>query len=297
MSSALLSPTEPFKLRGASGHDDGASVVCIVLDVNPSSWRQRFETSASAAYEQTIESICVFVRAMLLSHWPVSLDLTVMCTAPGAPFLFRSQEPSFASGVIDQLPYNVGPRIRRALADLSSGDVGRAGRQCSITGALSRALCYVRQRRKAFASALARRSNGSVDARIICVHVDNTDNYAEYIPFMNAVFAAQKEHILIDAVALSAILAPPSPAAAAAAAEVVAAADPASEDVSSEDLPSLLSQACRMTNGLFSKAVPASLLQILIVRFCSHFTVFALFTLLSVLCSASTTPGSEHVRC
>ena len=290
----LLSPTEPFKLRGASGHDDGASVVCIVLDINPSSWKQRFEASAGAAYEQTIESICVFVRAMLLSHWPVSLDLTVMCTAPGAPFLFRSQEPTNASGVIDQLPCNVGPRIRRALTDLASRNVNEPGKQCSVTGALSRALCYVRQRRKAFASALARRSNGTVDARIVCVHVDNTDNYAEYIPFMNAVFAAQKEHILIDAVALSADLTPPAPV------DVVAAADPAAEDVSSEDLPSLLSQASRMTNGLFSKTVPASLLQIFIVC-CPPWHSQDVFCFISfvvvVTYSASIILVNEHVRC
>lgn len=269
MSLQLLDRAEPFALAGAAGHDDGASVVCVVLDIAPGAWRARFGAAAAAALETTVDALCAFVRAMLLSHWPVSLDLSVLCTAPGAPFLYRSR----AGARTAQIPRDVATRLRTALAEATvnaakaagttATSTSTTGAHCSLTGALGRALCYALRRRQALAGAIAARSTGAVDARIVCLRVAGADDYAEYVPFMNAVFAAQRDEVTIDAVALA-----PPPAAPTAPLLATASAPSTPDDA----LPSLLSQATRMTAGVYSSSTPAALLETLLVCFYVSFS-------------------------
>lgn len=305
MSSQLLDRTEPFALTSAAGHDDGASAVCVVLDIGPGAWHDGFGAGAAAAYETTVDALCAFVRAMLLSHWPVSLDLSVVCTAPGAPFLLRSRGGARSA----QLPRDVAPRLRSALGDATAAAAAATAAgtaHCSLTGALSRALCHVRRRRRELAAALAPRSKGAVDARLVCLRVAGADDYAEYVPFMNAVFAAQKEDVTIDAVAIATPPPQQAPPPVPLLSPVPVPVPAAPEDA----LPSLLSQAAHMTAGVFTTATPAALLETLLVcRFPPPFPSPSLFPCvpspLSHTCgvlfcfwdSAAATQGSGGVGC
>ncbi|KAL6830481.1 TFIIH subunit Tfb4/p34 [Trichoderma sp. SZMC 28015] len=234
--------------------DNSPSLLSIVLDTNPRAWAA-LDSSLSLA--QAISNILVFVnahlafsntnqvaviaahvnRAVWLYPTPQSPSATTatkdhsgdvqMQDVPAetnAPSNSANKYPQFA-----QIESSVFSSIQTLMAETTVQDLDQVTTQ--LSGALTLALCRINKAAQALSSSDTTISNAApvnsaapppVKGRIVVISVSDSEP-SQYIPTMNAVFAAAHNQVAIDTISL--------------------AGD-----------STFLQQACFNTNGIFLKA-------------------------------------------
>lgn len=234
--------------------DNSPSLLSIVLDTNPRAWAA-LDSSLSLA--QAISNILVFVnahlafsntnqvaviaahvnRAVWLYPTPQSPSITTaakdhsgdvqMQDVPAetnAPSASANKYPQFA-----QIESSVFSSIQTLMAETTVQDLDQVTTQ--LSGALTLALCRINKAAQALSSSDTTISNAApvnstapppVKGRIVVISVSDSEP-SQYIPTMNAVFAAAHNQVAIDTISL--------------------AGD-----------STFLQQACFNTNGIFLKA-------------------------------------------
>lgn len=221
----------------------GASINVIVLDITPQTWLK----AGADALQSVVGSVAGYCRSLLLMN--SAAEIAVVAAYPGAAdFIWISSSPAPSSGpvqtkgstrffpsstetrVVDKdaavsfVSYTddktfsatseLEERLRESVAKLGSSLM--AGEKAespfpSLDIALSKALCFINRKRVDF-DTLARNIHvflsSPVEARVLCVCASQDCN-AQYVPFMNAVFAAQKDKVPIDTCFLK-MVSPPS---------------------------------------------------------------------------------------
>ncbi|KAL6806124.1 TFIIH subunit Tfb4/p34 [Trichoderma sp. SZMC 28012] len=234
--------------------DNAPSLLSIVLDTNPRAWAA-LDSSLSLA--QAISNILVFVnahlafsntnqvaviaahvnRAVWLYPTPQSPSTTTaakdhsgdiqMQDVPAetnVPSASANKYPQFA-----QIESSVFSSIQTLMAETTVQDLDQVTTQ--LSGALTLALCRINKAAQALSSSDTTISNAApvnstapppVKGRIVVISVSDSEP-SQYIPTMNAVFAAAHNQVAIDTISL--------------------AGD-----------STFLQQACFNTNGIFLKA-------------------------------------------
>ncbi|XP_025089262.1 general transcription factor IIH subunit 3-like isoform X2 [Pomacea canaliculata] len=218
-----------------------SSLLVLVIDVNPVWWGQRTEIEDNQLQLcECVDTALVFANShLMLSHMN---KLAVIAThTDRSHFLYPSRKKDISSeGGGDAMAttsakhdgkYEVFSQVdevvRREIKYLISQNLeGEVAPDCIIAGALCMALCYINSLEKECPM------GEKLSSRILVLK-GAEDNPSQYMNFMNAVFTAQKQNVVIDACVL-------------------------------ENDSGLLQQACDITGGIYLK-VPqeAGLLQYL----------------------------------
>ncbi|KAK5997302.1 General transcription and DNA repair factor IIH subunit tfb4 [Cladobotryum mycophilum] len=224
--------------------DDTPSLLSIIIDTNPRAWAS---LEGSLSMSKAIANILVFVNAhlafsninqvtIIAAHvnralWlypsppkSSSKDTSGDVQMHDAPAEAASNKyPTFA-----QIESAVVSSIRKIMTETTEQDLAQTTTQ--LSGALTLALCHINKA----AQSLSTASGGLAEAiatttaapplkgRIVVISVSDSEP-SQYIPIMNAVFAAAHAQVAIDTIAL--------------------AGD-----------PTFLQQACFNTNGIFLQA-------------------------------------------
>lgn len=165
------------------------SALAIVVDVSPSAWVARPRDELAAL----LDDLLVFANAFHLLS--ASNQLMVLCVNPSET---RFAWPPSDSRAADAA-CSVEPRALRIALDtvvqqlLAAPPPDTTPAGSPLAAALGLALCRLQR---------VRRAQPKVQPRILVVHA-SADLPAHHLACMNCVFAAQKQTVLIDAVALA----------------------------------------------------------------------------------------------
>lgn len=226
--------------------DSESSLLVIIIDTNPIWWGQVAKSDTiNLTLSQCIDSILVFVNSyLMLSH---SNKLSVIASHTNSSvFLYphESDPPSADPAVTSDSAVTSDPALTSDSKPPSDGmyehfslinaeirdqvtKVILSGCDSSeelhsdslLAGAMARALCYIHRMEK------SSKAGENLTSRVLIIK-GSEDNPAQYMDFMNVVFTAQKQNIVIDACIM-------------------------------ENESGLLQQACDITGGIYLK-VPQS---------------------------------------
>nr|CAB3251311.1 general transcription factor IIH subunit 3-like [Phallusia mammillata] len=213
-------------------------LLVVIFDVNPVWWGLK-SLHGEAQITKCLDALLVFVNSFLMlrhdnqlaiiaSHSTKSVFLYPSSSQEGEQFISISDGRYEHFARVDS---SIIQDFRQLMADGCEDKDIRS--DSLIAGSMSTALCYIhRIMREA-------KSRQKINPRILVVKAAD-DAAAQYMSFMNVIFAAQKEHVVIDACVLG------------------------------QD-SGLLQQACDMTGGMYLK-VPTQdvLLQYLLTAFLSE---------------------------
>lgn len=214
---------------------EDSSLLVVLLETHANLWGQL--TSASDHQQLTpsafMEQVLSYLNSFLLMSDGNRLAVFAIHIA-SSHMLYQS--PSLQSPTARQRGGSQEPPSQAILQQLQHVLQDGQGQQQGgpmLAAALSRALCYLRQH----APTAAARAQGRAQPRLLCLAA-SSDTTLQYIPTMNAIFAAQKLGVVIDAC-------------------MVGSRDSA-----------FLQQAAHLTGGLYLRPPrPAALLQYLLTLF------------------------------
>jgi len=184
------------------GAEDKGSLLILLLDTHPGVWDAPAPPRGAEqgcalelGYAAFAEQVCVFVNAFLLLHPQNRLAaLALHCDA--VHLLYESPELRARGG--EATP--AAAALLCALGRLPSPDAlppSALLRTSPLSGALSRALCYLQRAQRGAAGAAA------LAPRILALS-GGSDTAGQYVPMMNAIFAAQSAGVPLDACLLGA---------------------------------------------------------------------------------------------
>ncbi|XP_048237138.1 uncharacterized protein LOC125372128 [Haliotis rufescens] len=227
-----------------------SSLLVIVLDTNPVWWGENLnvaQSSSKLSLSQCVDAVMVFANAHLMLGHHNQLAVIAAHTNQ-SEFLYPREEAAAAVETGDgdaemeqyrqvdgkyELFGRVNAQIQAQIQQLVlQGLAGELYSDSLIAGPLSMALCYIHRMEKESGSGLV------LTSRILVIK-GSEDNPTQYMNFMNAVFTAQKQNVVVDACIL-------------------------------DNESGLLQQACDITGGIYLK-VPQmlGLLQYLLVSMSS----------------------------
>ncbi|KAL6854150.1 TFIIH subunit Tfb4/p34 [Trichoderma novae-zelandiae] len=215
--------------------DNSPSLLSIVLDTNPRAWAA-LDSSISLA--RAISNILVFVNAhlafsntnqvaVIAAHvnravWlypalqsPASSSTVAKDNSGDVQMQDVSAETSFPSPSANKYPQfaqieaSVFSSIQTLMAETTVQDLDQVTTQ--LSGALTLALCRINKAAQALSSSDTTLSNAApvnstapppVKGRIVVISVSDSEP-SQYIPTMNAVFAAAHNQVAIDTIALA----------------------------------------------------------------------------------------------
>lgn len=208
--------------------DDTPSLLAVVLDTNPRAWAALDDRLPLA---KAVANVLVVVAAHLALS-DINQVAVVAAHVNRAVWLYPAPPPAAARdasgdvamrdapasppapaasryGLFDHIESVVMASLQRLMADTTEADL--AAMTTQLSGALTLALCRINKAAQALgaaASGLAADARAAADAappvkgRILVVSVSDSDP-AQYIPTMNAVFAAAHARVAIDTLALA----------------------------------------------------------------------------------------------
>ncbi|XP_061865776.1 general transcription factor IIH subunit 3 isoform X2 [Colius striatus] len=250
-------PLEEAQQRADGGHgrgdvgvipelrpeDDDLSLLVIVIDTNPIWWGKKAAGEAEFTLSKCIDAAMVLGNshlfmsrsnrlAVIASHTQESRFLYPgKCWALADVFGDGSSAESNCASSKDgkyELLTAINDAIAEEIKDLmTKTDMKGQQTETLLAGSLAKALCYINKMSKEV------KANQEMKSRILVIKAAE-DSALQYMNFMNVIFAAQKQSILIDACVL-------------------------------DSDSGLLQQACDITGGIYLK-VPhmSSLLQYLL---------------------------------
>lgn len=216
-----------------------SSLLVIVLDTNPAWWgRGSVTADKKLSLTKCIDSLMVFANSHLMMNHINKLAF-IAAHSNASHFLYPKKQSEGTEGVNDftngqlndgkyELFDCMNYRVKEEIKDLVLNSVEIEFENDSlIAGAVSMALCYIHRMEKEAQLGV------KLSSRILVVKASE-DNPAQYMNFMNAIFTAQKQNVVIDACIL-------------------------------DNDSGLLQQACDITGGVYLKIPqPQGLLQYLL---------------------------------
>ncbi|TRM69405.1 transcription factor Tfb4-domain-containing protein [Schizophyllum amplum] len=181
-----------------------ASHLSVILDLNAHQWTQLASDELSLA--NALPSILVFLHSHIAAAAENSLAIYVAADRTELAYDSLADDASEAPGAPDGNTYPAFRRLDTALTGaiqdamerLANSDVEMNGsaetssdpHATSFTSALTRALCYINRLQ-------------APSSRILLLSA-SPDRAQDYVPFMNAIFSAQKLKVPIDTLQLAA---------------------------------------------------------------------------------------------
>ena len=171
------------------GVADDPSALCVLIDVSPRAWAAR----PQADFATLVDHLLVFANAFHLLS--ASNRLVLLCVHPSS---VRFAWPPADARALDTAA-SVQPRALRAAMDDTVRELlalplpEDAQIESPLAGALALALCRLQG---------LRRTQPKIQPRILMLQA-TPDVPAHHLACMNCVFAAQKQSVLVDAVALA----------------------------------------------------------------------------------------------
>ncbi|XP_051923801.1 general transcription factor IIH subunit 3 isoform X2 [Hippocampus zosterae] len=205
--------------------EEEISLLVIVVDVNPIWWGQQAQREPEFTLSKCMDAVMVMAN----SHVAMSRNnkLAVIAShCQDSHFLYPSQSHPDGNGTPDDACSSgdgkyellsiangiIADRIRNLMSNI---EVTGGSTDTLLAGSLAKALCYINRVSKEL------EVGQEVKSRILVIKAAD-DCALQYMNFMNVIFAAQKQSILIDACVL-------------------------------ESDSGLLQQACDITGGLYLK--------------------------------------------
>ncbi|XP_019362668.1 PREDICTED: general transcription factor IIH subunit 3 [Gavialis gangeticus] len=224
--------------------EDELSLLVAVVDANPIWWGQKAQGGGEFTLSKCLDAVMVMGNSHLFMNRSNRLAVIASHTQESR-FLYPGKRWAFAdlfgdggsciesncAGSKDgkyELLTAINETIAEEIKDLmTKTDVKGQQTETLLAGSIAKALCYIHRMTKEV------KANQEIKSRILVIKAAE-DSALQYMNFMNVIFAAQKQNILIDACVL-------------------------------ENDSGLLQQACDITGGIYLK-VPhmPSLLQYLL---------------------------------
>ncbi|XP_050409485.1 general transcription factor IIH subunit 3 [Patella vulgata] len=196
---------------------NNSSLLVIILDTNPIWWGQtNSKSGANSCLSTCLNSVMVFANSHLMFSHSNKLAVIAAHTNKSCFLYPLPKEPVTIDPVVDteneteensvkvpQIGQNDGKyelfaqfneTIKSEIQNLIFNDKleGELYSDSLIAGAMSMALCYIHRMEKEASV------GEDVSSRILVIK-GSEDNAAQYMNFMNAVFTAQKQNVVIDA--------------------------------------------------------------------------------------------------
>ncbi|KAL5017492.1 hypothetical protein ScPMuIL_007081 [Solemya velum] len=182
------------------------SLLVVVVDTNPIWWGQsRDEEQIKLTLTRCLDSVMVFANSHLMMNHSNKLAVIASHTNKSY-FLYPQKEHSKAVSTAEddsqirqvdgkyELFAQVDEEIKSEVKNLILGGLeGELHADSLLAGSLAMSLCYIHRIEK------EHRSIGSSLSSRIMVIKGSEDNPAQYMNFMNTVFTAQKQNVVIDA--------------------------------------------------------------------------------------------------
>jgi transcription initiation factor TFIIH subunit 3 len=193
-------------------------------------WRRRFD-GIQIDYLPLILQICVFIRALLLQDEEAEVSVFVVgsggATLLGSTVVSETTTRQRRGDICDDITESLTTSIKNRSDDITQSP--------AWASALLQGLCHARR------VTHKETEDGGVEetppSRILSI-VTSPDNSLKYLSYMNAFFAAQRDHVIVDCCNLS------------------------------SQQSSLFQQGCLLTGGCYIQpAIPGSLLQYLMTAF------------------------------
>ncbi|KAG5260809.1 hypothetical protein AALO_G00296850 [Alosa alosa] len=185
--------------------EDEVSLLVIVLDVNPIWWGQQTQRQPEFTLSKCLDAVMVMGNSHLIMTRTNKLAI-IASTCQESHFLFPSKHWSAGDGTGDDSVSAGGDgkyellsvandfmaeEIRALIARMEVKDQT----DTLLAGALAKALCYIHRLSKQLAA------GQDMTSRILVIKAAE-DCALQYMNFMNVIFAAQKQGVLIDACVL-----------------------------------------------------------------------------------------------
>ncbi|XP_071671957.1 general transcription factor IIH subunit 3 isoform X2 [Patagioenas fasciata] len=240
----LQVPAAAAAATGAMSGDDELSLLVVVIDTNPIWWGKKALGEAEFTLSKCIDAVMVLGNSHLLMNRNNKLAVIASHTQESR-FLYPGKHWAVAdlfgdgggsmesncSGSRDgkyELLTAINDAIAEEIKDLmTKTEMKGQQTETQLAGSLAKALCYINRMSKEV------KANQEIKSRILVIKAAE-DSALQYMNFMNVIFAAQKQSVLIDACVL-------------------------------ESDSGLLQQACDITGGIYLKVLHMpSLLQYLL---------------------------------
>lgn len=208
--------------------DDAPSLLSVIIDTNPRAWAALED---DLPLSKAVASILVFINAHLAFNGANQVAV-IAAHVDKAVWLYPSlQSPAPSDGgdvamhdaptdaskaaaankfpQFAQIESTVVSSIRKLMKETTTADIATTTSQ--LSGALTLALCHLNKAGQALSTSKSTLGDGPQAAgdalppmkgRIVVISVSDSEP-AQYIPTMNAVFAAAHAHIAIDTLALA----------------------------------------------------------------------------------------------
>ena len=208
--------------------EESPSLLSVIIDTNPRAWEA---LRPSITFPEAVRNVLAFVNAHLASS--NANDVTVLAAHcnraawlyPSAPVVRRAAGsaedvdmpdayPSVPPPSANKFPSfsEVEAAVESSLRKLLDGNQERdlAASTPQLSGALTMALCHINKKSQSLTSNKSNPADNrtssttatGVRARVLVISVSDSEP-SQYIPTMNAVFAASHSQIAIDTLALS----------------------------------------------------------------------------------------------
>lgn len=192
--------------------DIQCSLLVIIIDTNPVWWGQHFlQDNNQCDLFGCLDSILVFANSHLMMKHGNQLAIIASHTNQSY-FLYpqgKTEEPVVTSDTNSETPTDeIGPRpssdgryelftqvdeqITTQVKSLILGaEEGQLYSDCVVAGSLAMALCFIHRMEKQM------HLGDKMSSRILVIK-GSEDNPAQYMNFMNTVFSAQKQNVVMD---------------------------------------------------------------------------------------------------
>ncbi|XP_033126678.1 general transcription factor IIH subunit 3-like [Anneissia japonica] len=180
--------------------EEDCDSLVVIVDVNPVWWGQRSEASSSSSQitlTECMENILVFVNSHLMMKHTNQVAVIASHTNESR-FLYPKPNTEEVEEVrsVDgkyELFTAVDDTIMKELRKLmTESQTGSVHTDTLLSGSLAMALCYIHKLEKQNKVGTKSRS------RILVIKASD-DSASQYMNFMNVIFTAQKQNVLIDA--------------------------------------------------------------------------------------------------
>ncbi|KAM6052336.1 LOW QUALITY PROTEIN: general transcription factor IIH subunit 3 [Chlamydotis macqueenii] len=192
--------------------DDELSLLVIIIDTNPIWWGKKALGEAEFTLSKCVDAAMVLGNSHLFMNRTNKLAVIASHTQesrflyPGKRWAFAdvfgdggSSMESNCSGSKDgkyELLTAINDAIAEEIKDLmTKSDMRGQQTETLLAGSLAKALCYINKMSKEV------KANQEMKSRILVIKAAE-DSALQYMNFMNVIFAAQKQSILIDACVL-----------------------------------------------------------------------------------------------
>jgi len=172
--------------------DSLRQLLVVILDINP---HQLLFARQQGSFSQVLNSVMTLLSQHLMLH-PTNQVALVCSHSSGCTSLYPDDKQGNDSVLRQQdgqyeVFYHMETVIKEKVAQVMEKDKGFKSNECLLSGAMTKALCYINKIQS------SRLENDKLSPRLLVLS-SSGDSAAQYINFMNVFFTAQKLNIPVD---------------------------------------------------------------------------------------------------